>query len=107
MRAVGTEYPQPQVCAFSTGKNRVDILLSKVRTAMTSTTTSNIRTTVSRGATIIFSIAGETAEEVIVAAARRANDTITAGKSPIHKQIPPSTAMGAHISAEFSFTRVT
>ncbi len=63
----------------------------------------NTRTAVKRGAITAPSVTGEILTEQMLEAAPKAKDTIVLGKSPTQKQIPPSTAMGAHIHLEFSF----
>src|SRR3989338_1677770 len=106
MRGVGAEYPHPHVCALSTGKDFMAILFSKVKMAASVAKISNTRTVVKSGVRIVPSVRGDILIEEISEAVSSEKDTMTRGKSPIHKQIPPNTDIGAYISAEFSFTCV-
>src|SRR3989338_7569618 len=106
MRIVGEEYPQPQVGAASTGRqgrNFLEILFNKTRMDITAIKIIKTRTAVKRGVITVPSVTGEILTEQMFEAAPKAKDTMVPGKSPTHKQIPPSTAMGAHIHIEFSF----
>src|SRR3989344_5702002 len=88
------------------GKTFIEILFKKTKMAMATIKMTKTKIIVNRGEMIISSVMGEIWMEEMFEAALKAKDTIVEGKKPIHKQIPPSTAMGAHRIQEFSFTCV-